>query len=1003
MTNDWENPQITERNKEPGHVPLMPYADEQTALAGNKTASPYFRSLNGNWKFHLAERPQAAPADYYAVDYDVSGWDEVTVPGNWQLQGYDRPIYVNVRYPIPVADLPNVPEENPTGCYRRSFEVPAEWDGRRVYLFFEGVNSAFYVWVNGQMVGYSQGSRLPAEFDITDYVQPGENIVAATVLRWSDGVWLEDQDFWHLSGIFRDVYVWSAPAVHIRDYTVITDLDEAYRDAVLKLSVAIRNPADGYSIEAMLYDAEGQPVLSAPLVGQVNADGEAELEQVVSNPEKWSAEHPYLYRLLIALKNPAGDVVQLESCRVGFRQVELTDGQLYVNGVPILIRGVNRHEHDPDVGHAITVESMIEDILLMKRFNFNAVRTSHYPDHTLWYDLCDEYGLYIFDEANIETHEIWGQLAEDPSWEAAFVERGQRMVERDKNHPGVLVWSLGNESGYGPNHDAMADWIHTNDPTRLVHYHPAEDAPIIDVLGPMYPSVDRIIEMAQIPGETRPVIMCEYAHSMGNSTGNLKEYWDAVDAYPRLQGGFIWDWVDQGLRRVTEDGEEWFAYGGDFGDEPNDGPFCLNGLVWPDRVPHPAMWECKKIFQPVQIDALDLQSGQIIVTNRNFFVDLSYLDITWTLTAEGEVLQSGQLPRLDTPPGGQSTITVPFIQPELVPGTEYRLLVSFALAEDTMWADQGYEVAWEQFKLPFEVPAVATSWDEPVSVAETEQDITVTAAAVTVRFDKDAGRLVSYQVNGTELLISGPMLNIWRAPTDNDLGPAGEQRLAERWQTVGFDQLRERMKDFKLEQGLDGSVCVIIKTVADSVGRNRAFVCDYVYTINGGGALQLDLHVVPDAELPPLPRVGVTMTLLREFEHLAWHGRGPHETYADRKLGAKVDVYYGTVDEQYVPYIVPQEHGNKTETRWATLTNAEGVGLHIEGQPLFDVSAHRFTAQDLTEALHTYDLKPRNAVILNLDYAQCGLGNGSCGPGVLPQYLLKAPDYRFSVVIKPIQ
>ncbi len=1001
MTNDWENPQITERNKEPGHVPLMPYADRETALKGDKTASPYFRSLNGTWKFYFAERPEAAPTAYYEIDYDVSGWDEVAVPGNWQLQGYDRPIYVNVRYPIPVENLPKVPEDNPTGCYRRSFEIPAEWDGRRVYLFFEGVNSAFYVWVNGQMVGYSQGSRLPAEFDITDYVQSGENMVATTVIRWSDGLYLEDQDFWHLSGIFRDVYLWSAPSTHICDYTVITELDEAYQDAVLKLSAKLRNVVNGYQLEAMLYDAEGQPVLSAPLLSA--AEGEVELEQVINSPQKWSAEHPYLYRLLISLKDAEGDLLHLESCRVGFRQVELGNGQLLVNGAPILIRGVNRHEHDPDVGHAITIESMIEDILLMKRFNINAVRTSHYPDHTVWYDLCDEYGLYVFDEANIETHEIWGQLAEDPEWEAAFVERAIRMVERDKNHPCVLVWSLGNESGYGPNHDVMSAWIHENDPTRLVHYHPAEDSPIVDVLGPMYPSVDRIMEMAQVPGETRPVIMCEYAHSMGNSTGNLKEYWDAIDAYPRLQGGFIWDWVDQGLRRVTDDGEEWFAYGGDFGDEPNDGPFCLNGLIWPNRVPHPAMWECKKIFQPVRIDALDLEAGQITITNRNFFVDLSYLDVTWTLSAEGEILQSGRLPRLDTPPGQQTSVTIPFEKPDLIPGAEYWLMVSFTMADDTSWAEQGYEVAWEQFKLPFGIPLKASAdRNAAVRVEEAEQEIALTGEGVTLRFDTKHGRLVSYRIDGTEMFVNGPMLSIWRAPTDNDLGPAGDQKLAERWRAAGFDLLSEQMRDFKLEQAADGSVYAIVKMVASPPGRNRAFVCEYVYTIKGDGALTLDLHVVPDADLPPLPRVGLTMLLPGEFENFAWYGRGPHETYADRKLGAKINVYQGTVDAQYVPYIVPQEHGNKTETRWAALTNGDGLGLRIVGQPLFDVSVHRFTAHDLTEALHTYVLKARDDIVLNLDYAQSGLGNGSCGPGVLPQYLLTAAEYRFSLVIKPV-
>jgi beta-galactosidase/beta-glucuronidase len=667
--NDWQNLQVVGRNKEPGHATLVPYADDVTALGGDREASPYFKSLNGDWKFKYAPNPASAPADFYEDDFEASEWATISVPGNWQLRGYDRPIYTNVQYPFPIDDLPRVPEDdNPTGCYRRTFTLPREWDGRQIFLLFEGVDSAFHLWINGQMVGYSQGSRLPAEFNVTPYVHAGENTLAVRVYRWSDGSYLEDQDFWRLSGIYRDVYLWAAPPVHVRDFWVRTDLDEAYQDAVLKVRAKVWNygheDVAGYSVEVRLSDADGRPTFTKPLSGQVavEAGGKVtlDLEQPVTNPEKWSDEQPYLYTLLIFLKDAAGNILEVESCQVGFRKVEIRDGQIHVNGAPILLNGVNRHEHDPDTGHTVTVESMLQDIHLMKQFNINAVRTSHYPNHPRWYDLCDQYGIYVFDEANIESHGVWDRLTKDPKWKTAFLERGIRMVESDKNHPCVIVWSLGNESGYGPNHEALADWIHEHDPTRPVHYESAtqwrsyegpETAPCIDMVSVMYPPVDRIVEMAQTPRETRPLVMCEYAHAMGNSCGNLKEYWEAVEGYKRLQGGFIWDWVDQGIRQVTDDGEEWFAYGGDFGDQPNDGNFCINGLIWPDREPHPALWEVKKVLEPVRVEPVDLAAGQVRISNEYRFSDLSGLDVSWTLTAHGQVLQYGDLPKLNRPAG----------------------------------------------------------------------------------------------------------------------------------------------------------------------------------------------------------------------------------------------------------------------------------------------------------------------------------------------------------------
>jgi len=1129
---DWQTPQVLGRNKEPAHATLIPYADERTALAGERNASPYFTLLNGEWWFQYAPNPASAPDRFYEPGFDTHGWNTITVPGNWQLQGYDRPMYTNVQYPFPANDLPRVPEDdNPTGCYRRTFTVPNGWRERQIFVTFDGVDSAFHLWINGEAVGYSQDSRLPAEFNATDYLQDGENTLAVRVYRWSDGSYLEDQDFWRLSGIFRDVYLWSAPEVHVRDFWVRTDLDEAYRDAVLRVRAKVRNYGEqdvaGYSLEVALFDGDANQRISESATGIAIKAGEevaVELERVVTAPEKWSDEHPYLYTVLLTLKDPTGEVVEVESCRVGFRMVEIKDGQVHINGVPILFKGVNRHEHDPDTGHVVTVESMIEDIRLMKQFNVNSVRTCHYPDDPRWYELCDQYGLYVIDEANIESHGVWDRLTKDAEWKTAFMERGMRMVERDKNHPCVVIWSLGNESGYGPNHVALAGWIHEHDPTRPVHYESAtsqriykgaETAPEIDMVSMMYPSVDKTIEVSNMAGETRPYIMCEYAHSMGNSTGNLKEYWDAVEVYPRFQGGFIWDWADQGIRQVTEDGEEWFAYGGDFGDEPNDGSFCINGIVAADRVPHPGLWEHKKIVEPVRIEAVDLAAGKLRVINKYFFSDLSGLAISWTLSADGEVLQSGELPKLDTPAGGSAVVTVPLQEPELKPGTEYWLAVSFALAEDAPWARRGHEVAWAQFKLGFDVPTGAVSRIDgmlPLQVKESPTEIAVQGQGFSLTFDKAAGRIATWRHAGQELIRQGPALNVWRAPTENDANTWGDQRLAIRWREVGLDQLKERVTGVEATQAAPQVVRVAVRSVkevredaslpeppsweeqlshlerglswlldeeklralcprldivyedlpeadkgaklkglmARSTEEDRLlellrqvhdllvefgeqvpdilknvvvsgrldpeprhkpparFECDYIYTMYGSGDVVLETHVVPAGDLPPLPRIGLQMSLPGRYDTFTWYGRGPHETYADRKLGARVGVYSGTVDDQYVAYVVPQENGNKTDVRWVALADEGGIGLLAAGMPdghgespSLEVSAHHFTTEDLTQAMHTYELGRREEIILNLDYRQSGLGNGSCGPGVLLQYLLQPCEVAFKIRLRP--
>ena len=1119
---DWQNPQMVGRNKEPGHASLMPFGSAETAMTCDRNTSSFCLLLNGSWRFDWSPNPAAAPVGFHEPTFDASGWGSIAVPGNWQVQGYGTPMYTNVQYPFPTDDLPRVPDEdNPTGSYLTTFSVPDEWAGRRIYLTFDGVDSAFHLWVNGQAVGYSQDSRLPAEFDVTPFLISGENLLAVRVYRWSDGSYLEDQDFWRLSGIYRDVYLWSVPEVHVRDFTVVTDLSRDYRDATLRIEAQVQNtgqaPVTGYSLEAALLDAGGEPVFVERLTCAVTVEDGAEvsinLQREVSNPKKWSAEQPNLYTLQLTLRDPEGTIVEVESCRIGFRQVEIRDGQILVNGVPIYLGGVNRHEHDPDTGHVVSIESMVEDILLMKQFNINAVRTCHYPDDPRWYDLCDQYGLYLIDEANLESHGVWDRLSKDPTWELAFLEREQRMVQRDKNHPSVIIWSLGNESGYGPNHARMADWTHEHDPTRPVHYESGGDAPELDMISVMYPSLDRIIGMATDPDEIRPLIMCEYAHAMGNSCGNLREYWEAVEAHKRLQGGFIWDWVDQGLRRVTEEGVSWFAYGGDYDEAPHDGSFCINGLVFPDRGVQPALWEYKKILQPVRVRAIDLQSGKIEVLNRYHFTELCGLDGTWELVADGQVVQSGDLPHLCTLPGRSERVTIPLQKPDIVPGVEYWLNVRFALAQDTLWAERGHEVAWEQFKMPYEVPAVpalSPSNMPEVVVEELEDGAVVSGRGFQVTFDRKTGTMSSWQVEGKDVVAAGPRLNVWRAPTENDEGQR-EQRAASRWREAGLDVLVEQVVGFEVSQPADGVASVQVQTVSspdpnaqppqssalaqrmqglgwgmrrlmdenglrqlcsylrvpydelagqgmsgklaaflqyvatsdrvlellqgiyrgmlESAGHlipdgfkaemthiaslsmaeleatftppfNARFETEYVYTLLGSGDVLLDVHIVPGGDLSPLPRLGLAMTVPGGFEHFRWYGRGPHESYVDRKDGAAVGVYSGTVDEQYVPYVVPEENGNKTDVRWLALTDDTGAGLFVAGQPLLEASALHYTAQDLTKARHTHELTRRPETSLNLDLVQSGLGGESCGPGTLEKYRIQPEEARFSLRLR---
>ena len=1016
---DWQDQHVLQRNREPAHATLLPYPDEASARTGERAASPWFKLLSGEWRFAYAERPDAAPEGFEKAGYDAADWDTISVPSNWQMLGYGKPNYSNVRYPYPV-DPPFVPDDNPTGCYRRIFSVPEGWKGRRVFLHFDGVNSAFYVWVNGKEVGYSQGAHVPAEFDVTSLLKRGVNTIAVKVLQWSDGAYLEDQDFWRLNGIFRDVHLFAAPPVHIRDVRVRTPLDDAYAHAKLQVRATVRNygdePAAPCTVTAKLLDADGQLVLERRVgaTPELAAARERSVTMTakVESPQKWTAETPCLYELLLTLEDETGKALEVERVEIGFRTVEVRDQQVRVNGRPIKFRGVNRHDTDPDLGHAVSLAALIRDVTVMKQHNVNAVRTSHYPNDPRFYSLCDRYGLYVVDEADLETHGCRPveQLSNDPEWEAAYIDRAVRMVERDKNHPCVILWSLGNESGYGCNHDAMARWIRKADPTRLIHYEGLaraksqqnpRDVPLelYDVESEMYTSVERLIEKGQVTDDPRAFFLCEYAHAMGQGPGSLKEYWEAIRKYPRLAGGCIWEWADHGIRMRTESGAGWFAYGGDFGDRPNDGNFCCDGLCFPDRVPHTGLTEYKTILQPVHVEAVDLAAGKVRIVNRRDFASLDDLDGAWTLLVDDQAVGQGALPELAVAAGEAMDVDVPICLPALPAGACVWLNLSFTQKADTLWAPRGHEVAFAQFEVPAEAPAapVVCIADAPkLKLKQTDDAIVVEGDEFRIAFDRRKGLMVDWEWNGLSLLARGPQLQLWRAPTDND------KHLKNEWVGAGYDRLVHRITGIEAE-GVGGRAARIrVEAVLGAYSVPPPFRCACTYAVCGSGDVVIETELEPLLDkLPPLPRVGLELHLPEGFEQFAWYGLGPHECYWDRRMSGRVGLWRGTVTGQHVPYIMPQENGNKADCRWASVATLRGTGLLAVGMPTLHVNAQHHTPEDITAAMHEPELRARPETILHLDHAHNGLGSNSCGPRELEQYRLYPAPMRFAVRLRP--
>lgn len=1022
----WEDPQVSGINRMPSRATSFSFPNEALALQSKKENSGRYKLLNGDWKFHWSPTPEGVPENFETVSYNDTNWNTIPVPANWELHGYGTALYTSAGYTFAPINPPFTPKnDNPTGIYRTSFQIPKTWDDMQITLTFAGVSSAYYLYLNGKLVGYSEDSMLPTHFNITPFLIEGENQMTLKVFRWSDGAYLEDQDHWRLSGIHRDVYLSAAPKVQLYDFFVQTDLDSIYTNAVLKVRPKIKvfnnESIKGYTLEYKLFDENHINILkdtASIKAGKILFEsypqrGEndfALMESFIENPKKWTAETPNLYTLVFYLKDENQKIIETRSAQIGFREIEFKEGELFINGKSTLLYGVNRHDHDPINGKVVSDSTMLKDILTMKRFNFNAVRTSHYPNNEKWYELCDQYGIYLIDEANLETHGIGGRLSNDTDWASAFLQRAVRMVERDKNHPSIIFWSLGNESGSGFNHATMAQWIKNYDETRYIHYEGAQtngqtkngdilkDPDYVDMVSRMYNSIDYMVKVANYKEETRPILWCEYAHSMGNSTGNLFEFWDAIRSHKNMIGGFIWDWVDQGLLQKNEAGVPYFAYGGDMGDAnlPNSSNFCINGIVDPNINPKPALWECKKVFQPIAISDYNKSDKSFEILNRHSFTNLSEYNMVWKLQEDGKTIQNGTIKPIDLEPEAKTRVQIPFKAFKAKAGAEYFLRIGFVLNETQNWAAIGHEVAWEQIKLDDYKPFPS---EKSNLKAITVANHIIKGEHFEIGFDETTGLINRYLLNGKNLIISGLTPNFWRPITDNDrLGGDTPKTLAE-WNEASNSRT---LKSFSINEDSD---TVLVSSEFEFIQSKAKMNINY--TIYDDGILVVKVEFDADETLPMLPKIGLQLQMNSEFDSLTWLGKGPYETYWDRKLAADINVYHESVLNDYYSYIRPQESGNKSDVRWFSLTNKNYEGLKVTAiSDNLNISAWPYTTHDIDQALHPYDLKPQSFITVNIDHKQMGLGgDDSWSRKALPheQFRLPATHYSYRFLIEPVE
>lgn len=1001
----WENHQIDGINRMPARAHFLTFPSKEKALLNNNRYTHAFKNLNGVWKFMFLDAPEYSPEGFFNSDFDVTKMDDITVPGNWQLQGYGKMHYSDLWYNFPI-NPPYVPTENPTGIYKRTFFVEESYRDKKIIIRFCGVDSAYHLWINGKEVGYSKVARNESEFDITDLIRVGEeNDVTVRVYQWSDGTYLEDQDMWWESGIFRDVELIGVPKDGINDYKVIADLDDEYKNGIFKVEAFLRTTKE-VNVTFELVDAGENTVFTKTVVAK---EGKACIDEVIADVNHWTAETPYLYKLFMTVEDD-GQIVEVIPQNVGFRNIRLNGETFLVNGVAIKFKGVNRHDYSPQNGRVVSREEIEKDIILMKQFNINAIRTSHYPNSYYLYDLCDEYGMYLIAETDLECHgfELTGDykwITDDPSWELAYVSRMTRMIERDKNHPAIIFWSLGNESAFGCNFRKMTDVAHEMDPTRLVHYEGDFDVESADVYSTMYTWIENpkkpylmkdIIEKSK-----KPHIHCEYCHAMGNGPGNLKDYQDLVYAHDKLQGGFVWEWFDHGIESFTESGEKYYRYGGDFGDDPSNKDFCIDGLIMPDRTPSPGLYEYKKVIEPITTTAVDIQKGIINLLSRYDFANLDRFNLVYKVMEDDVILQTGFMPVSSIEARANKDITLPYDLSiiKVKPGAHYYVNISYQLREDTSYASSGHELATAQFELPLYKEGIMVRPEGILNVEKEHTTLHVKGANFSLDFNLVNGNLMNIVRDGMQVLSKGPRLTLWRAPISNDM------EIIDKLKKVYFLHLEHEVV-MNIDYHMEGNILKVeVDTINSTTNSAWHFKTKYVYTVCPSGDILIDVEGTPSGrvDLAPdmLPRIGVSMHLDKSMEHVRYFGMGPGENYADSKEAAQMGLYANTVDGLFTNYVIPQENGNHMGCKWVSMTNDRGMGLLASTEGDFNFSASWYEDKDLDDAKHTCDLVKRDYIIFNVDYKQNALGTNSCGQWQLDKYRAKFEDFKLSFRLTP--
>lgn len=1001
----WENHQIDGINRMPARAHFLTFPSKEKALLNNNRYTHAFKNLNGVWKFMFLDAPEYSPEGFFNSDFDVTKMDDITVPGNWQLQGYGKMHYSDLWYNFPI-NPPYVPTENPTGIYKRTFFVEESYRDKKIIIRFCGVDSAYHLWINGKEVGYSKVARNESEFDITDLIRVGEeNDVTVRVYQWSDGTYLEDQDMWWESGIFRDVELIGVPKDGINDYKVIADLDDEYKNGIFKVEAFLRTTKE-VNVTFELVDAGENTVFTKTVVAK---EGKACIDEVIADVNHWTAETPYLYKLFMTVEDD-GQIVEVIPQNVGFRNIRLNGETFLVNGVAIKFKGVNRHDYSPQNGRVVSREEIEKDIILMKQFNINAIRTSHYPNSYYLYDLCDEYGMYLIAETDLECHgfELTGDykwITDDPSWELAYISRMTRMIERDKNHPAIIFWSLGNESAFGCNFRKMTDVAHEMDPTRLVHYEGDFDVESADVYSTMYTWIENpkkpylmkdIIEKSK-----KPHVHCEYCHAMGNGPGNLKDYQDLVYAHDKLQGGFVWEWFDHGIESFTESGEKYYRYGGDFGDDPSNKDFCIDGLIMPDRTPSPGLYEYKKVIEPITTTAVDIQKGIINLLSRYDFANLDRFNLVYKVMEDDVILQTGFMAVPSIEARANKDITLPYDLSviKVKPGVHYYVNISYQLREDTSYASSGHELATAQFELPLYKEGIMVRPEGILNVEKEHTTLHVKGANFSLDFNLVNGNLMNIVRDGMQVLSKGPRLTLWRAPISNDM------EIIDKLKKVYFLHLEHEVV-MNIDYHMEGNILKVeVDTINSTTNSAWHFKTKYVYTVCPSGDILIDVEGTPSGrvDLAPdmLPRIGVSMHLDKSMEHVRYFGMGPGENYADSKEAAQMGLYANTVDGLFTNYVIPQENGNHMGCKWVSMTNDRGMGLLASTEGDFNFSASWYEDKDLDDAKHTCDLVKRDYIVFNVDYKQNALGTNSCGQWQLDKYRAKFEDFKLSFRLTP--